>query len=97
GGVTHGFLWQNGQPMTDLGTLAGSAGTSYATAINDSGEIVGYSFPTTNFSIGTPTQAVLWQVGQNGQYGITNLGAEGGSIGSQANAIDDAGQVVGEA
>jgi probable HAF family extracellular repeat protein len=38
---THAFLWTEGVGMTDLGHLGG--GTSRATAINDSGVVVGWS------------------------------------------------------
>ena len=41
-GQTHAFLTKAGQPMMDLGTLAGgSGGRSDAHAINDAGQVVG--------------------------------------------------------
>jgi probable HAF family extracellular repeat protein len=39
----HAFLWQRGA-MTDLDTLTGGIGSSFATAINDRGQVVGYAF-----------------------------------------------------
>ncbi len=40
-GGTFAFLWQNGT-MTSLGALSGGI-DSFATAINNAGQIVGYS------------------------------------------------------
>ncbi|MBN3925618.1 DUF3466 family protein [Nostoc sp. NMS4] len=42
-GYGHAFLYSNGQ-MTDLGTVSGNSSSySYAEAINDAGQIIGYS------------------------------------------------------
>ena len=41
-GQDHAFLWRNGT-MTDLGTLAGSDGSSAARGVNRRGEVVGQS------------------------------------------------------
>ena len=78
----HAFLWQNGK-LTDLGTLAG--GATWASAINESGQIVGHSgaAPRTN-------HAFLWQQGK-----LTDLGTLPGYKGSRAVAINDHGQIVG--
>jgi probable HAF family extracellular repeat protein len=46
----HAFLWQNGR-MTDLGTLPGD-GTSFASGINNKGQVVG-----------SGSRAFLWQRG----------------------------------
>jgi probable HAF family extracellular repeat protein len=70
--------------MTDLGTLSG--GTSSATAINASGQIVGYASTT-----GLDSHAFLYSGGS-----MIDLGTLGGS-GSTANAIDASGQIVGDA
>ena len=72
--------------ITDLGTLS-SGGTSVATAINNAGEVVGYSQSTTGVQHG-----FKWIGGT-----ITDLGTEPGGGYSQANAVNDAGQIAGTA
>jgi probable HAF family extracellular repeat protein len=56
-GVEHAFSWRNGT-MTDLGSLRG--GSSYATAVNDVGDIVGFSELIEN----TMVAGVLWRNGK---------------------------------
>jgi probable HAF family extracellular repeat protein len=70
--------------ITDLGTLGGD--NSYATGINDAGQVVGDS----RTAAGT-THAFI--TGPNG-VGMTDLGTLGGDY-STASGINDAGQVVG--
>jgi len=77
----HGFVWSNGT-MTDLGTL-GSGNFSAGTAINSSGEVVGW----TDTNADTGAEAAVW----NGQK-WTPLGLPQGSV---ATGINDSGQVVG--
>jgi probable HAF family extracellular repeat protein len=80
------FLWQNGQ-VTDLGTLPGYS-VSYATAINNEGQIVGAdgAFPAGgNFS----SHLFLWQDGK-----LIDLGTLGGDE-AWAARINDKGQIVG--
>jgi probable HAF family extracellular repeat protein len=68
--------------MTDLGTLG--RGQSYAWAINNSGQIAGYSDAPKG-----GTHAFLWESGA-----MMDLGTLGGNQ-SFAYAINDHGQVVG--
>lgn len=71
---------QTAYTVTDLGGLSGGNSTK-ATAINNSGQIVGMS----------ANHAFLWQNGV-----MTDLGTLGGNF-SVAHAINDLGQVVGDA
>jgi probable HAF family extracellular repeat protein len=81
--VGHAFLWSNGT-MTDLGTLGGSV--SQATAINKSGQVVGWS----QIAGDRVSHAFLWSAGK-----MTDLGTRRGRGCSYASAINDRGQVVG--
>ncbi len=75
-----------------LGTLGGSF--SSATAINDSGQIVGY-YATTEHGFDGPVHAFITGPGGTG---MTDLGTLGGdlSFDSIASDINDSGQVVGK-
>jgi probable HAF family extracellular repeat protein len=89
--VNHPYQWRNGV-LTDLGALPG-VNSSLATWINTRGWATGLSQngivdPLT----GSPeTDAVLWRDGE-----IINLGTLGGNT-SEANALNDRGQVAGGA
>ena len=71
-------------PGTDLGTLGGNS--SDATAINESGVVVGWA------QTATSTHAFRWTSGT----GMVDLGTLGGS-GSNAADINDAGTIAGSA
>src|SRR5439155_37928 len=72
--------------VTDLGAL-GTGDFSVATAVNNAGQVVGYSNPTA-----TTTHAFRWSNGT-----LTDLGTNPGGGFSRANAINNAGQVAGTA
>jgi len=84
-GNLRGWLWQNGV-MTDLCPLPGGR-DSEATAINNIGQVVGYSRTAGSDE---SQHAVLWQDGT-----ITDLGVLPGSMYSFAHGINNAGDVVG--
>jgi probable HAF family extracellular repeat protein len=81
GNVQHAVLWDHGE-FLDLGTLAGS---SAATAINDSGDVVG-------FSLGAGA-AFLYTEGR--MFDLNNLLVEPiGTMLSSAEGINRSGQIV---
>jgi probable HAF family extracellular repeat protein len=87
GSGMRGFLWQAGT-MTDLGTLGGDQ--SVAVAVNERGQVAGYSFVTPKPD--DPYQfdhAFLWEDGR-----MRDLGTLGGRE-SFANTINERGQIVG--
>ena len=69
--------------FTDLGTLGGTI--SYASAINNSGQVAGMAYTAGN----TDSRAMVWQ-----GTTATVLGTLGGNY-SGGNAINNSGQVVG--
>ena len=88
---THAFLWSSGgtsgvsgnPKMQDLGTLGGA--NSFATAVNNSGDVVGYS----NVGTGTDFHAFFY----NGSI-MQDLGDPDG-FGSSAQALNASGVTVG--
>jgi probable HAF family extracellular repeat protein len=122
-GETHAFLVtpQNGQfyvdanadfvddLMIDLGTLAASDPVSSATAVNDAGQVTGYSYTVSADGIGSYHAFLLtpndtngdgfpdqWCVGIGGVNTLmTDLATLGGSN-SWGRAINNQGEVVGE-
>jgi probable HAF family extracellular repeat protein len=87
----RGFVWEAGY-MMELGVLPSLACetygcTTYASAINDRGEIVGASVLRVGYV--TP-EAVLWRNGQ-----ITDLGTPSGFARSWPTAINDKGEIAG--
>jgi probable HAF family extracellular repeat protein len=87
--IFHAFLYSNGR-MIDIGTLGGAS--SFGNDINEKGQIVGDSFlpgnPTAfgSFSL----HAFLYSDGVT-----TDLGALGGVFGSEADDINNRGDIVG--
>jgi probable HAF family extracellular repeat protein len=83
------FVWKSGA-LTILPTLSGApAGDAGATAINISGQIVGWSGIAGSSGA---QHAALWSGGA-----VTDLGTIAGIAYDQANAINAAGQIVGTA
>jgi probable HAF family extracellular repeat protein len=82
---SHAFIWDSTHGMRDLGTLGGS--NSYATGINGSGTVVGYS----DISGDATTHAFLWTA----KGGMVDIGQSSpGKTGSQAAAINASGGVA---
>lgn len=84
-GQSHAFLWTASGGMRDLGTLGGA--NSLATAINDSGTVVGWAQNAAGV-----TRAFLWTE----RGGMVDLGTLGGAA-SEAWGINNSGQVAGVA
>ena len=83
------FLWTSGGGMVSLGFLPGSNAygwVSVALGINNAGEVVGSNNEATGH------EAFLWTA-TDGMKGLGDL--NGGPFESTANAINDAGQIVG--
>jgi probable HAF family extracellular repeat protein len=92
--VLHAVLWQDDQ-IVDLRTLALEGGyESLATAVNDSGQVVGFASNSTYDSdspqFNTQTRAFLWQGGA-----MQDLGTLGGGD-AEALYINERGQIVGQ-
>ena len=83
-GITHAFLWANGQAI-DLGVLPGGT-SSTATALNDHGQVVGSSGSWSGWG-----HAFVWQGGK-----MTDLGVLPGGRWSSASGINERGQVIGQ-
>ncbi|MHC4429717.1 MAG: DUF3466 family protein [Planctomycetota bacterium] len=97
----RGFIWENGQ-MTALEPLSGDVATQ-AFDVNDAGEIVGSSWNHT-VQFFTTDQATLWRDNGNEVIDLGVVPAQPGSCSqspswskSIARAINNRGQVVGEA
>jgi probable HAF family extracellular repeat protein len=84
-GINHDepVVWMPGGGMVRLGSFGGGGGIAYA--INNAGQVVGYS-DTANFQ----SHAFLWTK----NAGMQDLGTLGGST-SVAYGINDSGEVVG--
>ena len=83
----HAFLWSSTAGMTDLGTLGGNS--SYAVQINDSGEVVGWSYLADNVT----THAFTWTP----SGGMVDVGTLPGGCCSQGQAINSSGNLTGNA
>src|SRR5438105_7824958 len=79
----HAFIWDSTNGMQAIGSLGGG---SYATGINDSGQVAGYSYLADN----TTLHAFIW----TSATGMTDLGTPGGAF-SLAEGINSSGHVVG--
>ena len=87
---TYAFVWSEATGMVNLGTLPGD-NTSEATAINDSGEVVGDSQLVKGGGMGEITHAFLY----TGEGGMIDLGTLGGED-SAATGVNDSGLVIGD-
>jgi probable HAF family extracellular repeat protein len=88
GVVAHALLWQKDGTVTDLGNLGGANGFNFASAINNHGQIVGRS----DLPGDATAHGFLWQDGV-----MTDLGTLPGYPSSDVDAINDRGQIAGQA
>ncbi len=88
-GNGHAFLWQSGT-MIDLGTVGYDESSAYG--INDAGNAVGAS----SVSSDGRYHAVLWTTPHLGSAPVLDLGTLPGQVWSEASAINEQGQVVGQ-
>lgn len=84
-GSAHALLWRSGSPI-DLGSLGGTQGND-ATAINDRGDVAGFSALAGNSTL----HAFRWQRGT-----IHDLGVLAGDQQSLAFGMNNQGQIVGQ-
>jgi probable HAF family extracellular repeat protein len=82
------FIWNPGGGGIQLLPMLPGALASFGQGINNSGEVAGWSLGNNNDPI---EQAFIWTP----TGGTQNIGNLGGTVGAQAFAINDAGQVVG--
>ena len=89
GGYGHAVLWRRGVRI-ELGSFGGNF--SYASGVNDRGEVVGWSdVPSSELPpFLWPPSAFVWRRGV-----MTRLASLPGAVGSLANGINPAGDVVG--
>src|ERR1022692_2010712 len=82
----HGFKWTERTGLIDLGSIPPKKNFSVAEAINSFGDVVGYS----DYNQYLEQHGVLWSHGT-----FTDLGALNGGTDSQANGVNDLGQIAG--
>lgn len=91
--IEHAFRWSSGA-MTDLAPLAGFS-TSWGTAINDDGVVVGHSIQRVSGSAWT-WRATMWV--ENEPVDLNTLIAPGsGAVIERAEGINNHGWIVGQA
>ena len=91
--LTHAALWK-GTVATDLGSLTGANGYSYAAGINSSGQIVGQSDSADGLITQGLGHAVLWQNGQMIDLNDATKSSRPNNVVLQsANAIADNGEI----
>ena len=94
--VEHAFLWDG--KLRDLGALPGNS--SQAWWVSGNGRWVigvianGKVVPVSNFLV---NYATVWHIGPGSKVKMHVLGAFGGALGSSAAAVNNSGQVVGNA
>jgi uncharacterized repeat protein (TIGR01451 family) len=94
GGTARANFQPLGGPSTPLPNFPSDATPVWNTGldINDAGDVVGYGYPLDSFEMRAgPDRAVLWRTGM-----AMDLGALGGDA-SRAVAVNNAGQVIGNA
>ncbi|MCH7677613.1 hypothetical protein IH879_22070, partial [candidate division KSB1 bacterium] len=87
--VSHALRWESDGTFQILPDLPGGSG--FAIALNNNGDVVGCSADANS-----DNHAVRWQQLSGQSFEIKDLGTLGGPT-SQANDINDAGQIVGTA
>jgi probable HAF family extracellular repeat protein len=92
---TRAFLWQNGA-MQDLGTL-GTGTDAEAEFINEQGQVVGWSYISSDPNTGCPNvfplalRSFIWDK----KNGMRDLGTLGGTC-TQATGLNNRGTVIGD-
>ncbi len=83
--TVHAFIWDSTTGMTDLGSLGGD---SVALGINDSGQVVGYSYLADRSTV----HMITWTKAG----GLVDLGSIDNGTVSVGGAINSAGDIAGE-
>jgi probable HAF family extracellular repeat protein len=95
-GEQHAFLWDPTTGAHDLGTLSGGVSrASVALAINNSGDVVGYSWILKAGKTKASSFSVIWRHGGAIQkLGPLVVGRVAGSLPRGATGINSSGQIV---